>query len=131
MKRHALVAAIAVPHLLAAIILLTRMGMVASMTWSQQLSAEVVRAIWLQTAVLSIPALLLLLGVAGLWLARPWGWRAAAAADVILIALVASDWLLGGQRVDHGPVLAILAILLVPLLVPRVQALLQCTAGSR
>jgi hypothetical protein len=124
MKRHWLVAAVAIPHLLAAGILLTRMGVVALETRSPELDAETVRAIWIQTAVLSIPALLLLIGVAGMWLAPRWGWQAAAAADVFLLALVAGDWLHGGQRVDHGPVLTILAVLLLPLLVPRVRAVL-------
>ncbi|MDQ2070323.1 hypothetical protein [Natronospira bacteriovora] len=126
-KRKALIVAVSVAHFLAAIILLARTGAVMSVIQSPALSPESVRMIWIQTAILSVPALLLLVGVVGLWLARPWGWMAAALADAILVGLVIGDWLLGGQRVDHVPVLAILVVLLLPFLVPHVRALLTST----
>lgn len=124
MKRHVLIIAVAGSHLLAAGILLARMGAVLSVTGSPELEVGVVRAIWIQSAVLSVPVLLLLIGIVGLWRARPWGWWAAVAADALLVALVAGDLLAGGQRVDHGPVLVILAVLLLPLLIPQVRLLL-------
>jgi hypothetical protein len=128
-KRKALKVAVALAHLLAAGILFARMGAVMSVSGSPALSMESVRTIWVQTAILSVPALLLLIGVAGLWLGRPWGWRAAAAADAVLMTLVAIDWLLGGQRVDHALVLALLVVLLLPFLLPRVRASLTSTSG--
>jgi hypothetical protein len=128
-KGKALQVAVALAHLLAAGILLARMGAVMSVSQSPALSMESVRTIWVQTTILSVPALLLLIGVVGLWLARPWGWRAAAAADAVLMMLVAIDWLLGGQRVDHAPVLAILVVLLLPFLVPRLRASLTSISG--
>ncbi|HSJ23862.1 MAG TPA: hypothetical protein VK929_04195 [Longimicrobiales bacterium] len=130
MGRKLVVAAVVVPHLLVAAILLTRMVLAALATQSPELGAQAVREIWIQTAILSVPGLLLLAGVAGLWRRRAWGWPAAAAADAILIALVAGDWLLGGRRVDHPLVLAMLAVLLLPLVVPQVRDSLHF-AGKR
>jgi hypothetical protein len=129
-KRYGLVAAVALAHMLAAAVLIARMAAVAMASRSPEVAADAERTIWIQTAVLMIPALLLLIGVAGLWLRRRWGWGAAAAADVSLLALVAGDWLLGGQHVQHGPVLALLAALLAPLLVPAVRARLTSPSNQ-
>lgn len=123
MKRQVLIAGVGCIHLLAAGILLLRTGVVAFQTGSPEVGAGAMREIWIQTAMVSVPALLLLVGAAGLMFARSWGWRAAAAADAILLALVGADWLLGGQHVDHVPVLAVLAILMLALFVPQVRAL--------
>jgi hypothetical protein len=107
--------------MLAAGVLLTRMIVVASASRSPEVGADSVRLIWIQTGILTVPSLLLLIGIAGLWLRRQWGWRAVAAADLILLSLIAGDWLLGGRRVDHAPLLMILVALLVPLLVPGIR----------
>jgi hypothetical protein len=120
-RRYVLVAVTASAHLLVAGILITRMVVVALTTASPEVGADAERAIWIQTAVLTVPAVLLLIGVTGLLLRRRWGWGAAAAADLILLALVAGDLLLGGQRVQHVPVLVLLTALLAPLLVPGVR----------
>jgi NADH:ubiquinone oxidoreductase subunit K len=122
MKRSALIAAVALPHMLAAGALLTRMVVVAFASRSPEVGADAVRTIWIQTAVLTVPSLLLVIGITGLWLRRRWGWRAVAAADLILLSLIVGDWLLGGQRVSHAPMLVILLALLVPLLVPGVRS---------
>jgi hypothetical protein len=129
-KRYGLVAAVALAHMLAAAVLIARMAAVALTSRSPEVAADAERTIWIQTAVLMIPALLLLIGVAGLWLRRRWGWGAAAAGDASLLALVAGDWLLGGQHVQHGPVLALLAALLAPLLVPAVRTRLTGPSGE-
>jgi hypothetical protein len=123
-RRFGLIAAVAVPHMLVAGVLITRMAVVALASRSPEVGADAERTIWIQLAVLTIPALLLLAGVAGLWLRRGWGWRAAAAADLMLLALVAGDWLLGGRHVHHAPVLAVLTALLAPMLVPHVRTML-------
>jgi hypothetical protein len=124
MKRFGITAAIALPHTLVAAVLITRMVVVALASQSPEVGADAERTIWIQLAILTVPALLLLVGVVGLWLRRRWGWRAVAAADLILLALVAGDWLLGGQHVHHAPVLALLAALLAPMLVPQARAML-------
>jgi hypothetical protein len=129
-KRYGLVAAVALAHMLAAVVLIARMAAVALASRSPEVAADAERTIWIQTAVLMIPALFLLIGVTGLWLRRRWGWGAAAAADLSLLALVAGDWLLGGQHVQHGPVLALLAALLTPLLVPAVRTRLTGPSGE-
>jgi hypothetical protein len=131
MKRYALIAAVALPHMLVAGALLTRMVVVAIASRSPEVGADAARTIWIQTAVLTVPTLLLLIGVTGLWLGRQWGWRAAAAADLILLSLIASDWLLGSQRVDHAPALLVLVALLVPLLVPGVRSRLTRNPEQR
>jgi hypothetical protein len=112
-------ATIAVAHMLVAGLLITRMVVVALATRSPEVGPDAERTIWIQIAVLTIPALLLLAGVVGLWLRRRWGWRSAAAADLILLVLVAGDWLLGGQHVQHAPVLGILTALLASMMVAR------------
>jgi hypothetical protein len=129
LNRKVLRGLVALAHLLAAGILMIRMAAVMAVIGAPELATQTVRAIWIQTAVLSVPLLLLLIGVAGIWRARPWGWRAAAAADSVLVLLVIGDWLLGGQRVDHGPVLVILVVLILPFLVPRLRAWLVSTAA--
>jgi hypothetical protein len=123
MTRPALVIAVTLAHLVAAALLLIRMVVVALATRSPELTAEAVRTIWIQTGVLAFPALLLLVGVAGLGQGRRWGWQSAAAGDLVLLALVAGDWLLGGQRVDHLPVILLLLVLLLSLMIPPVRAL--------
>jgi hypothetical protein len=123
-RRFGLMAAVALPHLLVAGVLITRIVVVGLASQSPEVGADAERTIWIQSAVLTIPALLLLVGVVGLWLRRRWGWRAAAAADLILLALVAGDWLLGGQHVHHAPILALLAALLAPMLVPQARTML-------
>jgi hypothetical protein len=90
-RRYGLVAAVAMAHMLAAGALIARMAAVALASRSPEAAADAVRTIGIQTAVLMIPALLLLMGIAGLWLRRGWGWRAAAAADLSLIVLVAGS----------------------------------------
>jgi uncharacterized membrane protein (DUF2068 family) len=129
MSRHLLIAAVALPHMLAAGILVTRMAVVALATRSPEVGAAAARTIWLQTAVLTVPALLLLIGIVGLWLRRHWGWQFTLAGDLILISLVAVDWLVGGQRVDHAPVLVVLAALAAPLLVPRIRTSLTASTS--
>jgi hypothetical protein len=124
MSRYALIAAVALPHMLALGVLLIRTTVVALASRSPEVGEAAARTIWVQTGILTVPALLLLVGVVGLWLRGRWGWGATLAADLLLISLVAGDWLLGGQRVDHAPVLVVLAALAAPLLVPRVRALL-------
>jgi hypothetical protein len=116
MGRFGIIAA-AVAHMLVAGVLITRMVVVALATRSPEVGADAERTIWIHIAVLTVPALLLLVGVAGMWLRRRWGWGAAAAADLILLALVAGDWLLGGQHVQHAPVLAVLTALLASMIV--------------
>jgi hypothetical protein len=116
--RFGIIAA-AVAHMLFAGVLITRMVVVALATRSPEVGADAERTIWIQIAVLTIPALLLLAGVAGLWLRRRWGWSIAAAADLILLVLVAGDWLLGGQHVQHAPVLGILTALLAAMMVAQ------------
>jgi hypothetical protein len=119
LRRFGLIAAIAVAHTLLAGVLITRVVVVALATHSPEVGADAERAIWIQTAVLTIPALLLLVGVAGLVLSRRWGWPTAAAADLLLLVLVAGDWLLGGQHAHHAPVLGILTALLASMMVAR------------
>jgi hypothetical protein len=130
-RGYGLIAAVAVPHVLAAALLITRMTVVASATLSPEVGADAKRTIWIQITVLTIPALLMLIGVTGLWLRRRWGWGTAAAADSILLALVAGDWLLGGQHVHHLPVLVILMALLAPMLVPRIRTMLTGRSGQQ
>jgi hypothetical protein len=130
-RGYGLIAAVALPHMLAAGVLITRMAVVALATLSPEVGADAERTIWIQVTVLMIPALLMLIGVTGLWLRRRWGWGAAAAADSILLALVAGDWLLGGQHVHHQPVLVIMTVLLAPMLVPRVRTMLTGQAGQK
>jgi hypothetical protein len=130
-KGYGLIAVVAVPHMLAAVVLIIRLAVVALATLSPEVGAGAERTIWIQIAVLTIPALLMLVGVAGLWMRRRWGWGAAAAADSILLALVAGDWLLGGQHVQHQPVLVILTALLAPMLVPGVRTMLTGRSGQQ
>jgi hypothetical protein len=130
-KGYGLIAVVAVPHMLAAVVLIIRLAVVALATLSPEVGAAAERTIWIQITVLTIPALLMLVGVAGLWMRRRWGWGAAAAADSILLALVAGDWLLGGQHVQHQPVLVILTALLAPMLVPGVRTMLTGRSGQQ
>jgi hypothetical protein len=129
-RRYGWVAAVAMAHTLAAGVLIARLVAVALASRSPEVATDAARIIGIQTAVLMIPALLLLMGIAGLWLRRRWGWGAAATADLSLIVLVAGDWLLGGQHVQHGPVLALLTALLAPLLVPAIRTRLTGPSGQ-
>jgi len=126
-SRYALIAAVALPHMLALGVLFIRMSVVAMASRSSEVGEAAARTIWVHTGVLTVPALLLLVGVVGLWLRRHWGWKASLAADLLLISLVAGDRLLGGQHVEHTPVLIVLAALAAPLLVPPVRARLTET----
>jgi hypothetical protein len=111
-------------------VLVTRMAAMALATRSPDVGADAERTIWIQITVLTIPSLLMSIGVTGLWLRRRWGWGAAGAADLILLVLVAGDWLLGGQHVRHQPVLVLLTALLAPMLVPGVRTMLTVQSGQ-
>jgi hypothetical protein len=124
MKRNAIIVVV-VLHILAAIILITRISAVIYLVQSPELEFEAIRSIWIQTIILSMITILLLAGIVGLWLSRPWGWKSAAIADIILVILVVCDWLFGGERVDHVPVILFLAVLMLPLFIPRIRGQLS------